>query len=252
MNGDETMVHTLGNRAACFLHLREGSSCINDCLAVLKMNEWTEAHFDTDSEKEQFRKTTHIRLALAYCLVDEYENGMKHFTIAHELDDSDEVAIESIQYLATLIEATQWKTEADQSFASGDLAKAKECYSKALTADPTLTKALMNRAACHLAMNNCSDCIDDCTLALSQCKKLKHQNSSPLGAILFPKPNVQRKWIVTLLCRRAAAKQQLGKDCQGALADLEEAKHTVRPNDDIDVEAVEKSIACLKKDIMMS
>ena len=61
-----------------------------------------------------------------------------------------------------------------------------------------------------------------------------------------------RWWIVALLCRRAAAKQQLSKDCQGALADLEEAKQTIRLNDGIDVEAVEKSIACLKKEIMMS
>ena len=209
------------------------------------MNESIDEHFDTDVEKKQFRKSTHIRLALAYCLVDEYESGMKHFTIAHEIDECDEVAMESIQYLETLMEATQWKTKADESFASGDLAKANECYSTALTVDPTLTKALMNRAACHLAMDNCSDCIDDCTLALSQCKKQKHQNPSLLAAILFPKPNVQRKWIVTLLCRRAAARQQLGKDYQGALADLEEAKQTIRPSDDIDLGAVEKSIACL-------
>ena len=62
---------------------------------------------------------------------------------------------------------------------------------------------------------------------------------------------MQRKWIVTLLCRRAAARQQLGKDYQGALADLEEAKQTVRPSDDIDLGAVEKSIECLKKERMM-
>ena len=250
LNADETMVHTLGNRAACYLHLREGSCCIKDCLAVLKMNESIDAHFDMDVEKKQFRKSTHIRLALAYCLVDEYESGMKHFTIAQELDESDEVALESIQYLETLMEATQWKTKADESFASGDLAKANECYSTALTVDPTLTKALMNRAACHLAMDNCSDCIDDRTLALSQCKQ-KHCNPSLLAAILFPKPNVQRKWIVTLLCRRAAARQQLGKDYQGAIADLEEAKQIIRPSDDIDLGAVEKSIECLKKERMM-
>ena len=49
-----------------------------------------------------------------------------------------------------------------------------------------------------------------------------------------------------LLCRRAAARR-LAKDLDGALADLEEARTTVRCNDDI--EAVEKSIACLKKEM---
>jgi hypothetical protein len=57
---------------------------------------------------------------------------------------------------------------------------------------------------------------------------------------------VQRKWIVALLCRRAAAKE-LGKDFQGALENLEEAKNTIRTSDDIDIETVEKSIERLKK-----
>ena len=90
----------------------------------------------------------------------------------------------------------------------------------------------------------------DCSLALfifdlTSQGKPKQQSSCPIASVLIPKPSVQRKWVVTLLCRRAAARR-LAKDLDGALADLEEAR-TVCRNDDIG--AVEKSIACLKKEM---
>ena len=72
---------------------------------------------------------------------------------------------------------------------------------------------------------------------------------SVIAAILSPKPSVQRNWNVALLCRRASVKH-LNKDFRGALADLEEARITIRRHDDIDLEAVEKSIACLKKEMV--
>ena len=233
LEADETIIHTLGNRAACYLHLREGSGCIKDCLAALKMNDAIESQFDTLLDQTQFRKKTHIRLAMAYCLNDEYSNGMEHFTNARHLDGTDGVAMESIRYLETLMEATQWKSKADGSFAEGDLIKAMESYTKALSIDPTLAKALMNRAACHLAMESSTGCIDDCTHALKLVSpgKPKKQDSCLIAAILFPKPSVQRKWIVTLLCRR-------------------EARITIRRHDDIDLVAVEKSISCLKEEMV--
>ena len=146
------------------------------------------------------------------------------------------------------MEAMEWKAKADDSFAESDLVKAKEFYTKALSVDPELIKALMNRAACQLAMEDAAGSIDDCSHALdliSQGKPIQ-QSSCPIAAVLFPKPSERRKWVVTLLCRRAAARR-LAKDLDGALADLEEARTTLRCNDDI--ESVEKSIACLKEEM---
>ena len=65
---------------------------------------------------------------MAYCLNEEYSNGIEHFTKARHLDGTDGVAIESIPYLGTLMEATHWKSKADGSFAEGDLVEATESY----------------------------------------------------------------------------------------------------------------------------
>ncbi|KAL7543692.1 hypothetical protein ACHAXR_013000 [Thalassiosira sp. AJA248-18] len=222
LEADETMVHALGNRAASYLHLREGTCCIKDCLVALKMSDASESQFDTLLETIQFRKKIHTHLALAYCLNEEYAKAIEAF---QQLDENDESAIECIRHLEVLMEATQLKAKADSSFAEGDLINANEFYTQALSVDPTLVTALMNRAACHLAMENATDCIDDCTLALklvSGGSKPKHEDSPCLiTAFISPKPSVQRKWSATLLCRRAAAKRMSG-DCQGASIDSEE------------------------------
>jgi tetratricopeptide (TPR) repeat protein len=215
------------------------------------MNEAIEAHFDTVHEQAQFRTETHIRLAFAFCLLEEYENAMEHFAKAQSenLKDkkTDEVAIQGMRHLEIFIEANRWKVNADECFAEGHLGRANELYSNALSVDPTHTKARMNRAACHLLMKNYAACIGDCEIALSQCKRTG-SDSGLVSAMLLPKPSVQRKWIVALLCRRAAAKE-LGKDFQGALEDLEEARKTIHPTDDIDIETVEKSLERFKKHI---
>jgi dyslexia susceptibility 1 candidate gene 1 protein len=244
LRADEKLVPALGGRAACYLHLREGACCVKDCLATLNMNEAIETHFDTAFEQTMFRAKIHIRLALAFCLLGEYDNSMEHFTKARKLDETDEVAMQGMRHLETFIEANRWKEKADECF-EGNPARANELYSKALLVYPMHTKALMNRAACHLLMKNSADCIDDCEFAISQCKR-RGSDSSLISSMLLPRPCVQRKWMVALLCRRAAAKE-LGKDFQGALEDLEEAKNTIRPTDDIDTETVEKSIERFKK-----
>lgn len=244
LRADEKLVPALGGRAACYLHLRKGFFCVKDCLATLNMKEAIEAHFDTAFEQTQFRAKIHIRLALAFCLLGEYENSMEHFTKARELDETDEVAMQAMRHLETFIESNRWKEMADECFAENP-GRANELYSKALLVYPTHTKARMNRAACHLLMKNSADCIADCEFAISECKR-KGSDSSLISSMLLPIPCVQRKWIVALLCRRAAAKE-LGEDFQGALEDLEEAKNTIRTSDDIDIETVEKSIERLKK-----
>ncbi|KAL3779233.1 hypothetical protein ACHAW5_010371 [Stephanodiscus triporus] len=247
LQADETLVPALGSRAACYLHLREGASCVNDCLTTLRMNETIEAFFDTVHEQAQFRTETHIRLAFAFCLLEKYENAMEHFAKAQSENPkdnkTDEVVIQGMRF----IEANRWKVNADECFAKGHLERANELYSNALSVDPTHTKARMNRAACHLQMKNYAACIGDCEIAMSQCKRTD-SDSGRVSAMLLPKPSVQRKWIVALLCRRAAAKD-LSKDFQGALDDLEEARKTIHPTDDIDIEAVKKSLERFKKEI---
>lgn len=246
LRADETMVGTLGNRAACYLHLREGECCRNDCLTALKMKDAIELHFNTLLEQNQFRKKTHIRLAMAYCLNEEYSSGMEHFTKAHSIDANDKIAAESIDYLKTLMESTRLKSEADRIFAGGDIPKAMELYTKAIDIDPKFAKARMNRSASFLAMKSFANCIEDCTCALNLISSGKPRQQ--LAVILLPKPIVRRKWAATLLCRRAAAKR-LNKDFEGALADLEEAKASVRRGDDIDIKEVEASIEGLKKEM---
>ena len=244
LHKDHSLVQALMKRAACYLHLREGAFCVKDCLAALQMNELIDEQFNTPRERSQVRKDIHIRSALAHCLIEDFTTGMNHFVKARTLDETDEVVIESIRHLTTFMEATQLKADADDNFAKGNMMKASELYSEALATDPTHLKALINRAACHLGLGNPSDCIYDCNHALNECKKLRQTNNL-LAAVLFPKPNVRRKWIVTVLCHRAAAKQ-IKKDYQGSVADLEEALNTVRPNDDIDTEGIKSSIDVLR------
>ncbi|KAL3823286.1 hypothetical protein ACHAXA_003434 [Cyclostephanos tholiformis] len=244
---DGTLVLALSGRAACYLHLREGACCVKDCLACLAApNEAIEAHFDTVHELARFRTKTHIRLALAFSLIGEYENAMVHFSKAHKRDETNEVVIHGMKHLETYIEANRWKEKADECYTRGNLEMANELYSKALSVDPTHTKALMNRAACRLLMKKSADCIIDCELALSQCKRQGFDSSSLMSSMLHPKPSVKRKWIVALLCRRSAAKEH-GNDFQGALNDLEEAMYTIRPTDDIDINTIDTSIERVKK-----
>lgn len=245
LHKDQTLVQALAKRADCYLNLREGAFCVKDCTDVLQFNLVIDAQFNTAQERSQFRKEIHIRSALAHCLIEDYKNGMEHFMKARTLDETDGIVIDSIRHLAIFMEALQWKVQGDTYFAEGNLDKANELYSRALIVDQTHLKALINRAACHLAMKKNASCIDDCNYALTECRQ-KRRNMTLLAAILFPKPTEQRKWIVTALCHRAAAKQ-LEKDDQGGLVDLEEAINTVRPNDDIDLEGIKKGIEFLKK-----
>ncbi|KAL9187265.1 hypothetical protein ACHAXT_001368 [Thalassiosira profunda] len=246
---DDALVRTLANRAACYLHLREGACCIRDCLAVLKLDEEEmDRQLSPTEDQVQLQKDTHMRLALSYCLNEEHARGKEHFTKALQLDEEDQTAADCLSHLETLVEATSWKAKADASFADGDLAKAKELYTEALAADPTFVKARMNRAACELALGDSAGCIDDCSQSLEMLSPGNQKHSCVLAAILCPKPCVRRKWIVTLLCRRAAAKR-LGEDFREALADLEEARTAARRGDAIDVGAIEKSISALKEEM---
>ena len=245
LEADDTMVPAMGSRAACYLHLREGGCCIKDCLDTLKLSQANKMHFDSPQELVEVRRKAQVHLALAYCLTDEYAKAMEVF---EQVDGHDEVVVECIAYLKVLIEASKLKTQADGSFADGDLTSAKELYTRALSVDSTLLKALMNRSACNLALKRATECIDDCTAALEMISKGKprQHDSCLISAILFPKPSLQRQWNTTLLCRRAAAKELTGR-LHDDLGDLEEARDISRRSNEADVEAaVEQSIESLK------
>ena len=101
------------------------------------------------------------------------------------------------------MEAMEWKVKADGCFAEGGLVKAKKFCTKALSVD---------HAACQLAMEDAASSIDDCSIALDLMSqgKPKQQSSCPIASVLIPKPSVRRKCVVTLLCRRAAARRRKG------------------------------------------
>ena len=261
IEADNTMVNTLGNRSACYLHLREAKCCIQDCLDALNMDLSIESQFESVESSGLFQKKTHIRLGMAYSLNAEFDNAMEHFVEAQKLDKNDDVVIQNIGYLKILTEATERKLKADSYFAEGNLDNAIESYTIALSVDTSLVNAQMNRAACHLAMKNSTLCVDDCNAAIqflsrgTQNNNSKHhdqqipeENSSLLAAIVSPTPRMRRKWIVTLLCRRAAAKR-CGNDLSGALKDVEDAKKIILCDDGIDLDMLEMDIARLKEEV---
>ena len=256
LENDDTIVNALVNRAACYLHLREGTCCIKDCLNALKLNDTikpqpcplpadSKGYANEDSAK--FRKSLHICLAVAYSLTEEYSTGIEHFTAAYHLDETDNTTTESINFLKTYARAMQLKTQADKCFTNNEIRRAVKLYAEALSIDKENVRVLMNRAACHLALEAPTECIDDCTRALKALKTKPSSSCLTVAAVLFPKPNVHRKWVITLLCRRAAAKR-LCDDFSGASEDIDEARLTVHPHGGIDVGEVEKSITGPKKD----
>lgn len=250
LEADETMVTALASRAACFLQLREATSCIKDCLDVLAKTGGLKSQFLTEEAKHHLLKETNVRLGMAYCLNKEYVVGMKHFQLANEISLDDSTTTECIDYLKILMEATKWKEDGDGCVADEDFSKAKESYSKALSSDSLLVSAMINRAAVHLALNDNTACIQDCSDALESLSRRDKSKSNILATVLSPTGRVRRKWIATLLCRRAAAKRNEG-DLEGSLADLEDTLRSIRREDDFDfdIEALKTDIAKLKDEV---
>jgi len=203
-----------------------------------------------------------INLGMAYCLDAEHDSALQQFKKAQEFDSDGKFVKQCIDYTEILMKAFQLKAEGDCHFAKGELEKAKECYTEAFAVDPTLLQSKINRAACHLAMENAVFCIEDCDAVLGclsyerNRKKLHHDmdnadGASILAAVLSPKPRTRRTWIVTLLCRRAAAKKFL-RDSPGALDDLLDAESFIRSSDDIDKHMLAKDIAVLKEELRIA
>jgi tetratricopeptide (TPR) repeat protein len=274
---DNASLSALDGRSECYLHQHDVERCVNDCLMALQIidsndhrrvdNPTIQPPPPLDQESQLFRKKIHIRLAMANCLLEEYAKAFEHLSAARDMDKNDDDILDGICDLDTYMQANDWKVKADGSFTDGrQLDTALEQYSTAISMDPMHTKARMNRAACYLAMKNYVECIADCDHALIQLQQYQPQQclmSTPkctrlIDVMLSPPPNVRRKWIITLLCRRAAAKEEHGDQyyIDGALTDLEEAKSILlRPSIDdtgIDIATIEASIMRLKEGTMMN
>jgi tetratricopeptide (TPR) repeat protein len=271
---DNASLSALDGRSECYLHQHDGESCVKDCLMALQIIESNNRRVDNptiqpppplDQETQLFRKKIHTRLAMANCLLEEYAKAFEHLSAARDMDKTDDIVLDGICDLDTYMQANDWKVKADGSFTDGrQLDTALDQYSTAISLDPMHTKARMNRAACYFAMKNYVDCIADCDHALIQLQQYQPQQrltSTPkctrlVDVMLSPPPNVRRKWIITLLCRRAAAKEEHGDqyDIDDALKDLEEAKSILlRPSIDdtgIDIATIEASIVRLKEGMM--
>ena len=168
---------------------------------------------------------------------------------AKDLDECEERISRDIDVLNMLISASGLKEEAGRAFASDDLDLALDNYTKALSVDPTLVTALANRAACQLATNDFKGCIDSCTTAVEFLSRRKNEfNLKNLSTVLSPSPQVRRKWVITLLCRRAAAKRQVG-DFAGALKDFKDGRQTLGTGDSESTRALEKDIESIKQEM---
>ncbi|KAL7470254.1 hypothetical protein ACHAXS_010492 [Conticribra weissflogii] len=259
---DDTMVKALGNRASCYLHLREAKSCINDCVEVLKHETLSKEQFASKEEEESFKKKILISLGIAYCLNGEHESALQQFKKALQFDSDKYFVKQCIDYTDNLMKAFKLKAQGDYHFAESEVEKAKECYTEALAVDPTFVQSKINRAACHLAMEKTGLCIEDCNAVLDflSCeqnrKTLHHDNvhadgASIMASLLFPEPRTRRTWIATMLCRRAAAKKFL-QDSSGALKDLLDAERIIRRSDVIDKHILATDIAMLKEELCIA
>ena len=232
---DNSLAHVLAGRAKCFLSLREGSSCIDDCLKALSCG----------SIDGSLQKTIEVRLALAYCLNEEYEEARRYFR-RHSVSDA-EVG-ECLAYLDKLIKVSGHKAKGDACFQEGDFGEASGYYDEALELDPFHVKTLMNRASCRLAASRASQCIDDCTQAIGLLSASSDSvETSLLEKVLLPPTMIRRRWSAMLLVRRAKAKEATGI-IDGALEDLHDARDLANMLNDqsIDVNSIDKSIGELK------
>ena len=244
---DDTALELLVSRASCYLQIRDGVSCINDCLKILQLTktlDTTNVEIDLKLEKE-----TRISLGMAYCLNKEYQRGMQQFQKARELDQADAIIEECINYLLVLMEASDLKTKADKSFADANFLSAVDLYTQAIEVDPLLITAHINRTACHLAMKNSASCITDSTTALELLSQgRKNKGSNILASLLLPNLTTKRKWTATLLCRRSAA-NRLNQDLPASLKDLEQASRQAQQDNSIDSTEIEKQMEALQQQI---
>ena len=89
----------------------------------------------------------------------------------------------------------QWlKDKGDQLYKNGDLESAYNVYTQAIELNTTLPSVYANRAVCLLKMTRFTECIDDCTKAIS---------------LLVPVIDANRRQRANVFARRGAANMEL-------------------------------------------
>eukprot|EP00956_Cyclotella_meneghiniana_P002242 scaffold2530_cov87-Cyclotella_meneghiniana.AAC.8 len=245
LDADPSLIDVMAKRSVCFIELRQGVPCIKDCLDILDM-------IKNSAEDSTIEIETRIRLGKAYFLTKEYDKALFQFEAAQEIDKNNDTIIDCLNYAKVHSEASARKEEADKLFSCHDFAGAAAEYTKALEVDPHLIAALMNRSACYLGLKQFVSCIADSTMALESLSRGKKTANCVLADLIFPDPCTKRKWTVTLLCRRSAAKRLLGDEVQSAMEDLELAIQHAKRDRDIDSKNIEQEIAVLRKQLSNS
>lgn len=242
---DKSTVDVMADRAQCFLQTRRAADCIVDCLKVLDMKNELESQLPDVNERVQFEKETRVRLGMAYCMNKDYDNAKSQFEEARELDQTDENIEQFIGHAVGLIEASGLKENADKLFGCGDFSEAIDAYTKAIEVEPSFLPALMNRAGCYLAKQDLANSIEDSSRALELLSRGRQRNI--LASLLLPDSQTKRKWTVTALCRRAAAKR-LENNPKAALEDLLKALKHAEQDGSIDTKEIEQEIRSLRQD----
>jgi tetratricopeptide (TPR) repeat protein len=247
IKADKSLVDVVASRAECFLQTRRVADCIGDCLKVLDMKNELETQLPDVNERVKFVKETRIRLGMAYCVNKEYDKAKAQFEEARELDPTDKNIEQFIGHVVGLVEASGLKENADKLFGCGDFSEAIDAYTKAIEVEPLFLPALMNRAGCYLAKQDLANSIEDSSRALELLSRGRQRNI--LASLLLPDSRTKRKWTVTALCRRAAAKR-LDDNPKAALEDLLKAlKHAEQDSDGgIDTKEIEQEIRSLRQD----
>ena len=137
------------------------------------------------------------------------------------------------------------KSEADRRFEGGEIDGALERYDESLSVDPTFVGSLLNRAACRMAAGRPGECAGDCDAAL---RVLSPSGADERAAGSAPPPGSRggNGLVATALCRRGAAKEQLG-DLPGAVEDFRSAAKLIEPHDEKSAEDIRRDVRELQK-----
>jgi tetratricopeptide (TPR) repeat protein len=236
---DEQNIACYSNRSACYLKLHMYSDCKEDCSLAIKeiAGPQNERIF---TEINSSLRSTLIKLLLrrgaASTQLGSFAEALRDYEMSIvRIKEffSDEIgtgqplptsisldAIESDkERLVKLVSVEVLKREADALVGEKSMDLAIEKYTKALFIVPCHVSCLSNRSACHLAIGNVQQCVDDCTSAL-QFLEINAAKSSigssehlTMASTLLPAAGTEKRkhWTLATLTRRGAAYIQLGE-----------------------------------------
>ena len=172
---DDSILACVSNRSACHLHLGLLEPCLKDVDRALELLAATPASEDRPappsptpglSKHQKMRLRLTARKGTALAGAGRYEEAVKEFQAAGDLDRQDPTYSTMVSRVSKLMTYTSWKAAGDGSFRAGNHAEAIAAFDRVLAAEPRFVAALSNRAAAHLVTENYEQCVDDCTLAL--------------------------------------------------------------------------------------